>query len=234
MWSSCCASSTAVDVAADPPPATVIETTNDGRSSTDARSTTRALERWDSAASAHGRGETMGDKDVDDGARARARRGANGARCSGRDATAVGSSAVASAEAVRPSSLMRSSSARESRKSVVWAAEVETTMGRATLAGAAVTRARGVRGGGAGAAAVSTGRRAVTASGGGGGGGGGGASWARAADSAAAASTAGARSANRSSSNNTMRGGGEFAPPLSEDIFRVSVNRRELRRYNSM
>ena len=171
----------------------------------------------------------MGDKDVDDGARTRARRGANGARCSGRDATAVGSSAVASAGAVRPSSLMRSSSARESRKSVVWAAEVETTMGRATLAGAAVTRARGVRGGGAGAAAVSTGRRAVAASGGGG------ASWARAADSAAAASASGARSTNRSSSNNTMRGGGEFArPPLSEDIFRVSVNRRELRRYNSM
>ena len=172
----------------------------------------------------------IGDKYVDDGARARARRGANGARCSGRDAAAV-----ASAEAVRPSSLMRSSSARESRKSVVWAAEVETTMGRATLAGAVVTRARGVRGVGAGTAAVSTGRRAVTASGGGGDGGvGGGASWARAADSAAAALTAGARSTNRSSSSNTMRGGGEFAPPLSEDIFRVSVNRRELRRYSSM
>ena len=220
MWSSCCASSSAVDVAAaDPSPATAIEATNDGRSST------RALERWDSAASAHGRAEMIGDKYVDDGARARARRGANGARCSGRDAAAV-----ASAEAVRPSSLMRSSSARESRKRVVWAAEVESTMGHATtLAGAAVTRARGVRGGGAGAAAVSTGRRAVAASGGGGG-----ASWARAADSAAAASAAGARSTNRSSSNNTMRGGGEFAPPLSEDIFRVSVNRRELRRYNSM
>jgi len=233
MWSSCCASSSAVDVAADPSPATVIDGTNDVRSSSDARSTTttttRALERWDSAASAHGRAEMIGDKYVDDGARARARRGANGARCSGRDAAAV-----ASAEAVRPSSLMRSSSARESRKSVVWAAEVETTMGRATLAGAVVTRARGVRGVGAGTAAVSTGRRAVTASGGGGGGGSGGASWARAADSAAAALTAGARSTNRSSSSSTMRGGGEFAPPLSEDIFRVSVNRRELRRYSSM